>query len=55
VLQSMGLQRVGHDLATEHTHGIVIRLWALEGHNVLCWLFVDLRQVRVLPILSFLS
>ena len=27
----------------------------LSNHLVLCWLVVDLRQVRVLPILSFLS
>ena len=24
-LQSMGLQRVGHDLATEHTHNLILQ------------------------------
>ena len=38
-LQSMGSQRVGHDLATEHTHGDPLGMQDLHGDTffyVLC-------------------
>ena len=32
-LQSMGSQRVGHNLATEHAHSFTCRLWLFQYYN----------------------